>query len=107
MDRDSQQLADGFNLMMNEIDVLLGKVKKEQEQLNQMKLNSLQSQIQPHFLYNTLECIHWQAASEGNHEVSTMVKALAKFYRICLSKGEDIIPLATELETHQIYHYPV
>lgn len=98
MDRDSQQLADGFNLMMNEIDVLLGKVKKEQEQLNQMKLNSLQSQIQPHFLYNTLECIHWQAASEGNHEVSTMVKALAKFYRICLSKGEDIIPLATELE---------
>ena len=39
MDRDSQQLADGFNLMMNEIDVLLGKVKKEQEQLNQMKLN--------------------------------------------------------------------
>ena len=98
MDRDSQKLAQGFNLMMDEIDILIAKIKAEQQQLNQMKLNSLQSQIQPHFLYNTLECIHWQAASEGNCEVSTMVKALAKFYRICLSQGKDIIPLAKELE---------
>ena len=63
-----------------------------------MRFNALQSQIQPHFLYNTLECIHWQALAGGNQEISTMVKALAQYYRICLSEGEDIITLGMELE---------
>lgn len=98
MDSDSLKLADGFNIMMDEIDLLMLKVKEEQKQMDQMRLNALQSQIQPHFLYNTLECIHWQAVSEGNEEISTMVKALAQYYRICLSGGHDIIPLGTELE---------
>ena len=53
---------------------------------------------QPHFLYNTLECIHWQAIAEGNKEISTMVKALAKYYRICLSKGHDVITIREEVE---------
>lgn len=60
--------------------------------------NSLQSQIQPHFLYNTLDCIHWQAVSDGNQEISTLVKALARYYRICLSKGHDVISLEMEME---------
>ena len=47
---------------------------------------------------NTLECIHWQALVGGNQEISTMVKALAQYYRICLSEGKDIIPLSMELE---------
>lgn len=51
-----------------------------------------------HFLYNTLECIHWQAIAEGNKEISTMVKALAKYYRICLSKGHDVITIREEVE---------
>ena len=45
-------------------------VKLEQHQLEQIRFNALQSQIQPHFLYNTLECIHWQAIAEGNKEIS-------------------------------------
>lgn len=98
MDSDSQKLAQGFNLMMDEIDSLIDRVKEEQEQLNQMRLNSLQSQIQPHFLYNTLECIHWQAVTAGNRKISTMVKALAQYYRICLSRGEDVISVERELE---------
>ena len=98
MDSDSQKLAYGFNRMMDEIDLLMQQNREEQEQMNQIKLNSLQSQIQPHFLYNTLECIHWQAASEGKGEISTMVKALAQYYRICLSGGDDMIPLERELE---------
>ena len=52
----------------------------------------------PIFLYNTLECIHWQAMVDGNGEISTLVKALAKYYRICLSGGHDVIPLKMELE---------
>lgn len=98
MDRDSSKLADGFNTMMDEIDVLMKQVAEEQRQIAQMKFNSLQSQIQPHFLYNTLECIHWQALSDGSEEISTMVKAMAQYYRICLSEGQDIISLEKELE---------
>lgn len=98
MDSDGRKLAGGFNIMMDEIDVLMERVKEEQRQFDMMRFNALQSQIQPHFLYNTLECIHWQALSNGSREISTMVKALAQYYRICLSEGKDIIPLRMELE---------
>ncbi len=98
MDSDGRKLAGGFNIMMDEIDVLMERVKEEQRQLDKMRFNALQSQIQPHFLYNTLECIHWQALSGGIQEISTMVKALAQYYRICLSEGKDIIPLRVELD---------
>ena len=98
MGEDFAKLAVGFNSMMDEIEVLMEQVKLEQHQLEQIRFNALQSQIQPHFLYNTLECIHWQAIAEGNKEISTMVKALAKYYRICLSKGRDVIPIREEIE---------
>lgn len=98
MGEDFQKLAVGFNSMMEEIQVLMEQVKQEQHQIEQIRFNALQSQIQPHFLYNTLECIHWQAMADGNLETSTLVKALAKYYRICLSKGQDVIPLSMELE---------
>ena len=78
--------------------MLMEQVKMEQHQIEQIRFNALQSQIQPHFLYNTLECIHWQAMVDGNGEISTLVKALAKYYRICLSGGHDVIPLKMELE---------
>lgn len=98
MGEDFTKLAVGFNSMMDEIEVLMEQVKLEQHQLEQIRFNALQSQIQPHFLYNTLECIHWQAMAEGNKEISTMVKALAKYYRICLSNGHDVIPIREEVE---------
>lgn len=98
MGEDFTKLAVGFNSMMEEILVLMEQVKMEQHQIEQIRFNALQSQIQPHFLYNTLECIHWQAMADGNEEISTLVKALAKYYRICLSGGHDVIPLKMELE---------
>lgn len=98
MGEDFVKLATGFNSMMEEILVLMEQVKQEQHQIEQVRFNSLQSQIQPHFLYNTLDCIHWQAVSDGNQEVSTLVKALARYYRICLSKGRDVISLEMEME---------
>ncbi len=98
MGEDFQKLATGFNSMMEKILVLMDQVKMEQHQIEQIRFNSLQSQIQPHFLYNTLECIHWQAMADGNKEISTLVMALAKYYRICLSKGHDVIPLELEIE---------
>lgn len=103
MDADSRKLAEGFNSMMDEIDVLMEQVKLEQHQLEQISFNALYSQIKPHFLYNTMECIHWQAVADGNKEISTMVKAVAQYYRICLSEGKDFIPLSKELEHIRSY----
>lgn len=102
---DFEEMADGFNVMMDKLEDAMEEVKKKQEQLSQTRMNALQSQIQPHFLYNTLDCIHWQAVAEGNKEISTLVKALASYYRICLSKGKDIIPLSEEIR--QIEYYTV
>lgn len=102
---DFQKLAMGFNVMMDRVTGLMNQVKQEQHQMEQIRLNALQSQIQPHFLYNILDCIHWQAAVDGNKEVSSLVKALATYYRICLSKGQDIIPLSKELAHVKSYLY--
>lgn len=103
MDTDSRKLAEGFNLMMDKIDVLMEQVKMEQHQMEQIRFNALHSQIKPHFLYNTLECIHWQAVVDGNQEISTMVKAMAQYYRICLSRGKEMITLREELKHIRSY----
>jgi len=95
--KDIEILANGFNNMLNDIERLMERVKREHHQAEQIRFNALQSQIQPHFLYNALDCIHWQAAMDGNKEVSAMVKELASYYRLCLSKGRDIVPLSQEL----------
>lgn len=94
---DFKKMANGFNKMVEEIETLIDRVKMEQHQIERIELNALQSQIKPHFLYNTLDCIHWQALVDGNREVATMVKALATYYRLCLSKGRDVIPLSQEI----------
>lgn len=100
---DFEQMADGFNTMMDRLCEAMEEIRIKQEQISQTRLNALQAQIHPHFLYNTLDCIHWQAVAEGNKEISTLVKALASYYRICLSKGKDIIPLSQELQHIKYY----
>ena len=100
---DFTKLANGFNYMMGEIRTLMEQVKLEQLQMDQIRFNALQSQIQPHFLYNTLECIHWQASADGNKEVSVLVRALAQFYRLCLSDGKDVISMEQEIEHAKNY----
>jgi len=82
---DFQKVAYGFNFMMDKINELMLQVKREQQEMDQIRFNALQSQIKPHFLYNTLDCIHWQATADGNNEISILVKALAQYYRLCLS----------------------
>ena len=103
MGADFEKLGNGFNNMIDEINKLMVTVREEQYQIDQIRLQALQSQIQPHFLYNTLECIHWQSSAEGNKQVSKLVMALAAYYRISLSKGRDIITLREELMHIQYY----
>ncbi|WP_145033731.1 sensor histidine kinase, partial [Micrococcus luteus] len=57
---------------------------------------SLQAHIKPHFLYNTLDTIHWMAKKKGADDVSDMVESLSRLFRIGLSKGDDIIPMTDE-----------
>ena len=100
---DFRALESGYNDMMDTINDLFVRIREEQHQAEQIKFNALQSQIQPHFLYNTLECIHWQARADGDTRTSELVQELANYYRICLSKGKEIIPLSQELEHIRLY----
>jgi Putative regulator of cell autolysis len=95
---DFDKMAIGFNYMMDEINTLLEQVKLEQGQMDQIRFNALQSQIQPHFLYNALDSIYWQAMADGNEQISVFVKALSRYYRLCLNKGRDVISLSQEIE---------
>lgn len=97
------QMAHSFNKMVDAVDRLLEQVKEEQQQVKKIELEALQAQIKPHFLYNTLESIHWQAVMDGNEKISEIVKALAQYYRLCLGKGADVVTLDRELEHIQNY----
>ena len=67
------------------------------------ELKALQSQINPHFLYNTLDLINWMADSGLNTDIKKVVKALARFYKVSLSSGKDIISLREELKHVSFY----
>ena len=103
MGEDFAKLAIGFNSMMDEIEVLMEQVKLEQHQLEQIRFNALQSQIQPHFLYNTLDSITWMIEGERNDEAVFMISQLARLFRISLSKGHTIISIKDELQHAQSY----
>ena len=110
-------LAKSFNYMVGEIDDLITQlniniealkeekenVKRVQAQKRKAELKALQAQINPHFLYNTLNAITWQAADQGAAEISVLSNSLGKFFRVSLSKGKEIITLREELEHVRSY----
>lgn len=96
-------LTDTFNIMVKRIKELIDENKKEQEAKRHNELNALQAQINPHFLYNTLDSIMWMAEAGMNEEVVSMVTALAKLFRISISKGQNIITVEEELEHAKNY----
>lgn len=79
------------------IDELTEEKLHEQEEKRQAEMDALQSQINPHFLYNTLESVVWMIESEKRENAVFMVTQLASFFRISLSGGRNIIPLSQEL----------
>lgn len=88
-----------FNHMMERIGNLVEDIRVEQLKLRATELNLLQAQINPHFLYNTLDAIIWLAEAGQTDQVITMVSALSDFFRTTLSKGRDFISVKEE-ETH-------
>ncbi|TVY08148.1 cache domain-containing sensor histidine kinase [Paenibacillus cremeus] len=92
------KLSRTFNLMIGKIKELMHQIVEEQEMKRISELNALQAQIQPHFLYNTLDSIIWMAELGKMSEVVKMTTALAKLLRSSISKGEELVPIAVELE---------
>jgi two-component system sensor histidine kinase YesM len=97
------ELGLSFNIMIGKIRELLDSKIKEQENLKKAELRALQAQINPHFLYNTLDTIIWMAQSNKSDQVIEIVSALSKFFRISLSKGKDWITIAEEIERTRSY----
>ncbi len=88
--------ATQINVMANRLESLIERSRLEQENLAKSELRLLQAQINPHFLYNTLDAIIWQAQSGKSEEVIHLTRALSDFFRISLSSGADWIPLEKE-----------
>jgi two-component system sensor histidine kinase YesM len=97
------ELGLSFNIMIGKIKELLDSKIKEQENLKKAELRALQAQINPHFLYNTLDTIIWMAESKENSQVVELVSALSSFFRISLSKGMDWITIREEVERTNNY----
>lgn len=100
-----EQLSKRFNLMLQRIRQLMDQIIYEQETKRKGELEVLQSQINPHFLYNTLNSVIRLAEQGKTEEVVTMIQSLSKFFRISLSKGKNIITVQEELD--HIRHYLV
>ena len=92
-----------FNIMVGKIRELLDAKLQEQDNLKKAELRALQAQINPHFLYNTLDTIIWMAESKKTADVVQLVSALSNFFRISLSKGEDWITIGEEVERTRSY----
>lgn len=90
-------LGDSLNTMIDKIEELLDQVTVEQVRLRHAELELLTAQINPHFLYNTLDTIVWLAESGDEQKVISMVGSLSKFFRTSLNQGKDNITLGEEL----------
>lgn len=89
--------------MAKRIQTLMQDIVSEHESKRKSEFDTLQSQINPHFLYNTLDIIVWMIENEQKQEAVKVVTALARFFRISLSRGRSIIPVRDELEHVRSY----
>ena len=93
-----QQLAHHFNHMLNHLEQLMIEARKQEQLARVYELKALSSQINPHFLYNTLDTIIWMAEFQDTTRVVSITKALATYFRLALNGGEDLITLTKEVD---------
>lgn len=98
-----QHLGKAIKSMVNQMHLLMDNIMVEQESKRKSELNALQAQINPHFLYNTLDSIIWMIENENYDGAIIMVTALARLFRISLSKGKNIITVKDEIEHARNY----
>ncbi|WP_017691228.1 sensor histidine kinase [Paenibacillus sp. PAMC 26794] len=97
------QLYGGYNQMIEQIEQMLKRIIQEQQTIRRAELNTLQAQIKPHFLYNTLDSITSLAMSGMNDKVCELLEALGSYYRLSVSKGRELITLHEEVEIVRNY----
>ena len=101
--REVRELSDSFGHMVVRIQRLMSTVREEEVNLRKTELKALQAQINPHFLYNTLDSIAWMCERGRNADAVSMVHALARLFRISISRGHELIPIAKEIEHAESY----
>ncbi|TCL61489.1 two-component system sensor histidine kinase YesM [Hydrogenispora ethanolica] len=97
------QLGASFNVMVQEIAVLIQKLQEAQAMREQARLEALQAQINPHFLFNTLNDIKWLATLNGAANVSQMIAALGKLLETTVGRSDALIPLSEEIQCIESY----
>ena len=98
-----KELGEQVNQMADRLETLIEQIRQNQDNLSRAELRTLQAQINPHFLYNTLDTIVWQAESGKGEEVVRLTRNLSDFFRISLSSGADWIPVSQELKHVSAY----
>lgn len=101
-----EELDEGINKMARKISALLENVRQEKEMQHLTELQLIQEQVNPHFLYNTLDTIVWLIEGGMTDDAVEMISSLSIFFRTSLSKGNDIIPLSEE-ERHTLSYLEI
>lgn len=92
------QLGHSLNNMIGEMQILIDQLVREEQEKKEVELEALHAQINPHFLYNTLNTIKWMAKIQGNTSVSKAITALTKLLRISTNLGRDMISVKEEID---------
>ncbi|HVO40320.1 MAG TPA: sensor histidine kinase [Spirochaetia bacterium] len=97
------QLTRRFAFMVSEVEQLLDEKYRLGKEVKQRELKALQAQINPHFLYNTLDLVNWMAIRRDAPEIRSLVSSLSRFYKLSLGRGEDTVTLRDELDHARTY----
>ena len=105
-------IGDNFNLMMNKINSLIPELKHQMkltfeasDRQRKAEIMALEAQINPHFLYNTLDSINWMAIEKREYEISNMLKSLAQILRYSISESNSMVEISEEVEWLRQYIY--
>jgi two-component system sensor histidine kinase YesM len=97
------ELSHHFNSMLKDLRRLMNEVVETQKEKRKRELEILQAQINPHFIYNTLDTLQWKALEYGALDLSELILSLSSFFRVSLSKGKEMIPLREEIKHVRSY----
>lgn len=101
--KDNRLLESSVDVLIHKLHRLMGEAYTAKVQEREALLRALQAQINPHFLYNTLDSINWLARKHNAPDISRMIDGLAQYFRLSLNKGQDLVSVTDELELAKVY----